>query len=254
MLQLTTRVHNLKRLTCLHRYTRLGTKQIRSFFGKQTTLEEDEFAEQEKIEELRQAFSLPRNAWFTTDHHYLQPTSEDYVWKFGITTYLKTGMAHVFMVRVNASVGEEVNYMSGVMEMEFDPSDEGTECLPTIYIPSPPVTVCTIQTINWELVHQPRKITHDMQSCEWLLEIWCQIDPSKEEAVVNGRCEKFMNTEEYVKFLLKLDPRDMLNRFPGLNVHDEHAVVFTNNTQYVSGDTTMHKTSRWKPDWWPWGM
>jgi len=245
------RLKQLTRFVRLHRNPRL----VRTLFGKaKTTLEEDEFAEAEKIEELRQAFSLPRNAWFTSDHHYIQPTQEDYVWKFGITTYLKTGMAHVFMVRVNASVGEDVNYMSGVMEMEFDPTDEGTEVLPTIYIPSPPVQKCTIQTINWEIVHQPRKITHDMQSCEWLMEIWCMIDPNVEEAIVNGKCEKWMNTEEYVKFLLKLDPRDMFNRFPGLNVHDEHAVVFTNNMQYVSGTTSVTESSSWKPAWWPWGL
>jgi len=207
--------------------------------------------EKEKIEEMRMAFALPKDAWFASDHTFIQQTEEPGIWRFGITSYMKAYFAYVYAINVTCSVGERLTYVSSPLDIEFEAAGRSTEAVPDTHMFTPPMLISYVQAINWPLVHQPRKIMDDTPQHEWLLELYWDGNPAIEENFVDGYPGPWMDTKTYVDFLMNLDPRDLYSRFPSLRVGDPALTEFSN----YDGNTRdrVHKVS-WKPDWWPWGM
>eukprot|EP00494_Astrolonche_serrata_P000137 UN00139 len=144
-----------------------------------------------KIEEMRQAFSLPADAFFCKDHTYLAKTEQPDVWRLGVTSYLKAGMAHVYKIEMSSSVGEHLNYMSDALNIEFDHVNEQRGAFNDVHIVCPPLVSCNLHRINWELIKAPRKFLQDSDSSEWLYEIWRNGDPGMEAAIVDGKIYHF---------------------------------------------------------------
>lgn len=213
--------------------------------------EEDDYDEEaEKIEEMRIAFALPKNAWFSTDHCFIQYTDEPDVWRFGITSYMKAYFAYVYTINVTCSVGEQITYLSAPVEIEFEAAGVAVDAVPDSHIFTPPILMSYVQGINWPLVHQPRKVMEDNPQHEWILELYWHGDPKVEGTFVDGYPGEWMDTQKYVEFLMSLDPRDLYSRFPSLKVGDPSLCEF-NNYDGNSRDR-IHKPT-WKPEWWPWG-
>lgn len=207
--------------------------------------------EKEKLEEMRLAFALPKDAWFATDHTFIQMTEEQDIWRFGITSYMKAYFAYVYNINVLCSVGERLTYLSAPIDIEFEAAGRSQEAVPDTHIFTPPMLTSYVQAINWPLVHQPRKVMDDSPQHEWLLELFWSGNPTLDENYVDGYPDQWMDVKTYTDFLMSLDPRDLYSRFPSLRVGDPALVEFNN---YDGNNRDRVHKATWKPDWWPWGM